>query len=624
MASSSPSAQPPMRPMTMMGGGPGRMGRRRIESARDIKGTLRRLFTYLYPHRFPLLAVVFLAITSTGLSLVGPYLLGVAIDRFTMPDPLQGLMPVIALMAGVYLLSWLAQVGENVLMLRVAQKVLRHLRQQLFEHLQTLSLSFFDRNPHGELMSRLTNDIDIISQALSQNVTQLVTSLLTMGGILVMMFVLNVWLALGSLLVLPLMVGVTVAVARRTREGYRRLQLEIGQLNGVMEETLSGERVVQAFRQQEAAIELFDRVNTIVRDVGIRAQSFAFLIPPMMTVLSNLDIAVVAGLGGWLTLRGLATVGMIATFITYARRFAQPLRQLSELYNGIQSGIAGAERVFEIIDEKPELVDAPDAIPLEDVIGDVQFDHVYFAYVPGIPVLKDINFHAAPGQTIAFVGPTGAGKTTMVNVLSRFYDIQEGAIRIDGHDIRSLQKDTLRRQLGVVLQDTFLFADTVMENIRYGRLDATDEECIAAAKLANADQFIRRLPEGYQTMLSERASNISQGQRQLLTIARAILADPGILVLDEATSSVDTRTELRIQEALLRLMEGRTSFVIAHRLSTVRQADELLIINEGQIIERGTHEELLAKKGFYYNLYMSQFKGNVPEQARLALSEPGA
>jgi len=311
-----------------------------------------------------------------------------------------------------------------------------------------------------------------------------------------------------------------------------------------------------------------------------------------------------------MVLQGWATVGTIAVFYNYSRKFAAPLRHIGNLYNQIQAALAGAERVFEVIDEQPELTDAPDAITLDDVAGEVVFEHVDFGYVPGVPVIKGMSLHAVPGQTIALVGPTGAGKTTMVNLLTRFYDIDEGVIRIDGRDIREVQKASLRRQLGIVLQDTFLFSESVMENIRYGRLDATDEECIVAAKLANADQFIRRLPQGYDTLLSERASNLSQGQRQLLAIARAVLADPGILVLDEATSSVDTRTEVRLQEALLRLMEGRTSFVIAHRLSTIRNADKILVINDGRIIERGTHGELLAQGGFYHNLYMSQFRGN--------------
>jgi ATP-binding cassette subfamily B protein len=495
-------------------------------------------------------------------------------------------------------------------MARVSQQAMRGLRRDLFEHLQTLSLSFFDRHPHGELMSRLTNDLDALSNVLAQNVTELFTGLLTLVGIVVMMFAINFWLALGSMIVFPLMMGLVGFVGKRTRSGFREYQRRIGELNGKLEEMFSGQRVIMAFGQETSTLADFDAANETVRQVGIHAQTYAMLVPPLMGILSNANIAVLAGLGGWMALRGLASVGTIATFYNYSRKFAAPLRHLGSMYNQLQSALAGAERVFQIIDMQPELTDAPGAVALDDVAGEVIFDHVNFSYVPDVPVIKDMSLTAKPGQTVALVGPTGAGKTTMVNLLTRFYDIDGGAICIDGHDIRDVQKASLRRQLGIVLQDTFLFSETVLENIRYGRLDATDEECIAAAKLANADQFIRRLPKGYDTELSERGSNLSQGQRQLLAIARAVLADPGILVLDEATSSVDTRTEAHIQEALLRLMEGRTSFVIAHRLSTIRGADKLLIVNEGRIIERGTHDELLAQGGFYHNLYMSQFKGN--------------
>jgi ATP-binding cassette subfamily B protein len=411
------------------------------------------------------------------------------------------------------------------------------------------------------------------------------------------------------MIVLPLMLLLVGYVGKRTRGGFREYQMRIGQLNGSLEEMYSGQRVIAAFRQEGTVLASFEQANAAVRATGIHAQTYAMLIPPLMGILSNANIAIVAGLGGWMTLQGLATVGTIATFYNFSRQFARPLRQLGDVYNQIQSALAGAERVFEIIDQQPELTDADDAVVLDEVGGEVVFDHVDFSYVDGVPVIKDMSLIAEPGQTVALVGPTGAGKTTMINLLTRFYDIQDGSIQIDGTDLRDLQKASLRRQLGIVLQDTFLFSESVMENLRYGRLDATDEECIAAAKLANADGFIRRLPEGYDTELSERGSNLSQGQRQLLAIARAILADPAILILDEATSSVDTRTEVRIQQALLRLMEGRTSFVIAHRLSTIRDADQVLVVNEGELIERGTHEELLEQRGFYHNLYMSQFKG---------------
>jgi ATP-binding cassette subfamily B protein len=424
-----------------------------------------------------------------------------------------------------------------------------------------------------------------------------------------MMFSLNPRLASGSMLVFPLMFGLVAFVGKRTRKGYRSLQMQIGQLNGELEEMYSGQRVVAAFGQEEATLKRFDTANEAVRRIGIHAQTYAMLMPPLLGILSNANIAVVAGLGGWMSLEGMASVGTIAAFIAYSRRFARPLRQLGDLYNQIQAALAGAERIFEIIDTPPELTDAPNAISLDEVAGEVVFDHVDFAYVPSVPVLRDISLNANPGEMVALVGPTGAGKTTVANLLTRFYDIDNGVIRIDGEDIRHVRKESLRRQLGIVLQETFLFTESVMENIRYGRLDATDAEVMAAARLAGADPFIRRLPQGYETKLSERGSNLSEGQRQLLAIARAVLARPRVLILDEATSSVDTRTEMQIQRALLELMKGRTSFVIAHRLSTIRSADQVLVIDDGRIIECGTHEELLEKRGFYHRLYTSQFRG---------------
>ena len=602
-------------PGTIGPGGPHGAMVRGVEKAKNPRATLMRLGRYLLESKFQLALVVVLVILGTVLSIIGPYLLGVAIDSYITKGDLVGLTWIVLLMFGVYLGTWFAQSAQGVLMAPISQKALRTLRKNLFEHLQTLSLSFFDRRTHGELMSRLTNDIDAINQALTQNVTQLAGSILSLIGILIAMFALNVWLALGSLTVLPIMVLITIFIGRKSMAGFRSLQAQLGRLNGRVEEVLGGERVVQAFRKQRTVLDEFDKDNLAVRDAGIGAMSYAFVILPLVNVMSNLSIAVVAGLGGWMTVMGWITVGLVASFITYARNFVQPLRQLADLYNSIQTALAGAERVFEIMDEKAEIADKPGAISLDDIRGDVVFDHVDFSYVPGVPVLKDMSFHAEPGQVIAFVGPTGAGKTTMINVLGRFYDIQRGSIKIDGIDIRDLDRESLRRQLGTVLQDNFLFANTVMENIRYGKLDATNEECIEAAKLANADQFITRLPQGYKTLLTERGSNLSQGQRQLLAIARAVIADPRILILDEATSSVDTRTELRIQQALLKLMEGRTSFVIAHRLSTIRKADQVLVIKDGVIVERGSHESLLAQKGFYYNLYVSQFKGtnNLPQ-----------
>ena len=457
-------------------------------------------------------------------------------------------------------------------------------------------------------MSRLTNDIDAINQAVSQNLVSLLASSLSMIGILIAMFLLDRWLALTSILVVPIMLLFTEFVARYTRRGFRNLQKQLGELNGVMEETISGQKVVMAFRRSGSAIDAFRRNNEEVYRAGIYANTYALLLMPLITVLGNFFVIVLAGLGGWLALQGLVTVGIIATFIIYAQNFTQPLRQLANMYNSIQAALAGAERVFEIIDTPSEVDAAPEAKSTA-IKGSVQFEHVSFGYHPGTLVIKDMNLDAKAGEIIALVGPTGAGKTTIINLLTRFYEINSGSIRIDGIDIRDIKKSDLRFQLGLVLQETYLFSGTVMENIRYGRLDATDDECIQAAKIADADRFIRQLPNGYQSQLSERASNLSLGQRQLISIARAILANPAILILDEATSSVDTRTEARIQKVLLNLMKDRTSFVIAHRLSTIRDADQVLVINNGEIVERGTHHSLLERKGFYHRLYVSQFKG---------------
>jgi len=597
----------PARPRNIMR--PGRGHGLRFEKAKDVRGSTLRLIGYLRPYRSTLILVFVLAALGTAVSLLGPYLMGHAIDGVAAREPLSTLLRTLVLMFASYVLAWGATTGQGVMIATIAQRAMRTLRGELFAHIQQLSLAFHDSRTSGELMSRLTNDMDAISRVLSQNVTQLFSGLLTLIGILIVMFVLSPWLALASMIFLPLMMGMVAMVGRRTRSAFRSYQTNLGVLNGALEETYSGQRVVMAFGQEDRVLAKFDAANASVRTVGIRAMSLALLVMPMMGVLSNANIAVVAGLGGWLTIKGLASIGLIATFVTYSRRFAQPLRQLGDLYNQIQSALAGAERIFNVLDTSPGLEDADHATELDRIRGDVTFDGVDFSYVPGIPVLKHVDLHADAGQIVALVGPTGAGKTTIVNLLTRFYDIDTGAIRIDGVDIRSVQKESLRRQLGIVLQQSFLFAESVRENIRYGRLDASDDEVEAAARLANADAFIRRLPHGYDTELSERGANVSEGQRQLIAIARAILANPRILILDEATSSVDTRTEIQIQKALLELMRGRTSFVIAHRLSTIRNADKIVVIEDGRIVEQGHHEELLTLESAYHRLYQSQFRG---------------
>jgi ATP-binding cassette subfamily B protein len=586
---------------------PGQVGR--IEKAGDPQGALRRLLPYLRPFRAGVTLVLLLVVLYTALGLLGPYLMGVAIDRLLRTKQTLGLAQLALLMLGVYVLGNLLQAVSGRMMARISQRALKQLRADLFSHVQSLPVRFFDRNAAGDLLSRLTNDIDAINQAISQNVTTLVASLLSMVGIVVAMFILDRWLALASLVVVPIMFWFTRFVARYTRRGFRDLQRDLGQLNGVMEEAVSGQKVLHAFRRKESAISSFREANAKVFRAGVSANSYALLLMPITSVLGNLFVIVLAGLGGYLALSGLVTVGIIATFISYGQNFIQPLRQLANLYNSIQAALAGSERIFAIVDVPAEPDDAANAPPLGAVKGDVKFEHVRFGYLPNTLVLSDLSFEAKPGEVTALVGPTGAGKTTIINLLTRFYEIDGGRITIDGRDLRQIPKPDLRRHLGLVLQDVFLFSGSVLENIRYGRLDATDAEVMEAAKLAEAEPFIRLLPEGYRTELSERANNLSQGQRQLIAIARAILADPAILILDEATSSVDTRTEARIQSALLRLMKGRTSFVIAHRLSTIADADQVLVIEAGAVAERGKHAELLARGGVYQRLYASQFKG---------------
>jgi len=602
---------PELPPIMGRGGPPGMRMMGKVEHAKDKRGTIRRLWGYLRRQKLALIGTGLIVAVNTVLTLLGPYLMGRAIDQYILPGDLPGLLRISGLMLGVYatssLLTWL----QTYIMAGAAQRTVRDLRNDLFANLQTLSLRFFDQRAHGDLMSRLTNDVENVNNVLSESATQLVSGILSLIGVAAVMLWINPRLALVSLVTLPLiMLLLTRWVGQRTRTGFRQQQAALGALNGIIEETVTGQRVVKAYSREPLAIREFGVANAELRAAASRAQIFAGFMGPLTNFVNNLGLAVVAGLGGWLALQGLATVGTVASFINYARQFSRPMNEIANLYNSLQSAIAGAERVFAIIDEESDLVDAPDALPLTQLQGDVVFEDVSFGYDKTDPVLKGVSLHAQPGQIIALVGPTGAGKTTIVNLLTRFYDIDRGRIWIDGHELRDLKKDDLRQRLGIVLQDTYLFSGTVMDNIRYGRLDATDDEVITAAKLANADGFIHRLPQGYATPLSERGSNLSQGQRQLLAIARALLADPAILILDEATSSVDTRTEQHIQEAMLRLMTGRTSFVIAHRLSTIRNADQILVINHGEIVERGTHDALLAQQGFYHHLYTSQFRAN--------------
>jgi ATP-binding cassette subfamily B multidrug efflux pump len=592
------------------------------ESARQTRSTVGRLFQYARPYTGQLIIVALLVVVGTISSLAGPILFGIAIDRYIIPGDLSGLARTALLMLIIYLAGGLAAIIYGLLMVRIAQRLVADVRAELFNHLQSLSMVYHDRNRVGDLMSRVSNDTEAINRVLSNDLVQFITNILMLGGIMVAMFLLSWQLAIGTLILLPLMLFITGQVTRRSRVAFREVQHNLGAMNAVMEENIAGIRVAQAFARASDTMAQFEAVNDLNRQSGTRADIITAALGPMFTTMSTITIAATALLGGWLALEGIVTVGVIATFVVYIMNFFRPMRAIAMLYNHLQSALAGAERIFAVLDVRPDVADEPGALPLANIQGAVTFDQVTFGYKAGEPVLSGVSLEALPGQTIALVGPTGAGKTTIINLLSRFYDVDEGAITIDGQDIRSVQQASIRSQLGIVLQDTYLFSTTVMENIRYGRLEATDEEVRAAAELANADWFIRHLPQGYQTPVSEQGLNFSQGQRQLLAIARAILANPRILILDEATSSVDTRTEMHIQEALLHLMAGRTAFVIAHRLSTIVNADWVLVLNEGRLVEQGTHLTLLEQPdGLYARLYEMQFGAAEGEEIPMLLDE---
>ncbi len=599
-------ATPP--PISFRPGGPPMAFLQDAPKSKNTAATLRRLWTYLQRQRWTLTAVAALVIVTAVIDLIGPYLMGLAIDTYIAKGDLAGLARLLVWMGVSYVAAAGGTWWQTYLMAGLAQRAVRDMRADLFARLQTLPLRTFDQRPHGDLMSRLTNDVENVSNVLATSASQLIANLVGLVGVVVLMFVINVPLAIVSLVVMPLTVIITRQIAARTRVGFRETQAALGALNGIIEETVTGERVVQAFVREAATTAQFSVVNRRLQKVALRARVLTSFMGPLMNMVNNFGLAVVACTGGWLAVGGIATVGEIASFINYAGRLGRPLNMIAQLFTSIQAALAGAERVFELMDEDPEAdVDRP--APFVHINGHVRLDRVSFGYDANVSVLKDVSLTAKPGEMVALVGPTGAGKTTIANLLTRFYDIAAGTIEIDGIDVATVRKDDLRRRIGLVLQDNFLFADTVMANIRYGRLDASDADVITAAKMANADAFIHRLPHGYQTVLTERGGNLSQGQRQLLAIARVILADPDVLILDEATSNVDTRTESHVQEALLRLMQGRTSFVIAHRLSTIRHADQLLVIKDGEIVERGTHDSLLAQEGFYHHLFTMQFKG---------------
>lgn len=581
-----------------------------VVKPKNFKGTLKRLWHYFGNER-KILSIIFLFILiDSVITLSAPYLIGKSIDAMTIGGKVDfNLLEVLVLvLLFAYITDAFLTFLQSWLMAGVSQRIVKRLRSSLFKKLQKLPVSFFDTRTHGELMSRLSNDIDNVSNTISQSTTQLMSGGIVLLGSLIMMLILSPILTLATLITVPLVFLLTKTIAKKTRILFKNQQIQLGKLNGHIEETISGIQVVKAFNHEDKAIEEFEEVNTKLKQVGLKAQIWSGFLMPLMNVISNLGFAIVAIVGGLLAVKGLITIGVIASFLTYSRQFGRPLNDLANIFNILQSGVAGAERVFEILDENEEDSDRDAAITLTQPKGHVVFENVSFGYRPDVPILKNVRFEAEIGSSTAFVGPTGAGKTTIVNLLTRFYDVTEGHIYLDGKDIREYTRDSLRKCFGIVLQDTYLFSGTIKENIKYGKPDATDEEVIAAARMANADLFIKKLLNQYETMLSENGGNLSQGQRQLLAIARVMLARPALLILDEATSSIDTRTELHIQDALLKVMNGRTSFIIAHRLNTVREADTIMVIDHGEIVEKGSHDELIGKRGVYYNMFFNQFK----------------
>ncbi|CEG23879.1 putative ABC transporter ATP-binding protein [Planococcus massiliensis] len=590
------------------------------EKPKNFKATFKRLLRYLKPRQNRLIAVFIAAILSTVFMIVGPKIMGMAITELFEGayNKLTGtgtgidfgtIGQILMLLAGLYVFSSLFNYIQQYVMSTVAQDTVYDLRQDVNKKLEKLPLHYFDSRPNGEILSRMTNDIDTIGSTLQQSLTQFITSVVTLVGIIIMMLTISPWLTLIAFVSLPLSLFVIQPILKRSQKQFANQQKSLGELNGHIEEMYTGHSVVKAFGHEKKAVAQFDEVNEELYEAGRRAQFISGIIQPLMTLIGNFSYVVISVVGGILVTQRAISIGDIQAFITYSKQFTQPIMQTANIANIIQSTVAAAERVFELLDEEEEKKEST-ALHLERAKGEVVFENVDFGYGEDL-LIEDMNIQVAPGQTVAIVGPTGAGKTTLINLLMRFYELNGGKIEIDGLDTRDMSRNELRQNFGMVLQDTWLFNGTIRDNIAYGKNGATEEEIVAAADAAHADHFIRTLPDGYDTVLNEEASNISQGQKQLLTIARAILADPPIMILDEATSSVDTRTEIFIQKAMNRLMEGRTSFVIAHRLSTIKDADLILVMDKGNVIEQGTHTELLEQDGFYADLYNSQFDEKV-------------
>jgi ABC-type multidrug transport system, ATPase and permease components len=588
------------------------------EKAKDFKGTMRKLMTYLGMYKIPLVFVVLFAVGSTVFNILGPKILGRATTEIFngLVEKISGgagidfdkIGRILILLMGLYVLSALFSFIQGFIMTGVSQKLTYRMRKEISEKINRMPMNYFDRQPHGEILSRITNDVDTLSQSLNQSATQLITSVATIIGVLVMMLSISPLMTLIALLILPVSVGLISVIVKRSQKYFKSQQEYLGHVNGQVEEVYGGHNIVKAFNKEEDVIAEFERDNDILYESAWKSQFLSGMMMPVMQFVGNLGYVAVVILGGWLAIRDVIEVGDIQSFIQYVRNFTQPIQQVAQVANMLQSTAAASERVFEFLEEDEEDQTVPDAVSIKGLEGRVEFENVRFGYNPEHTIIHDFSAKVEPGQKIAIVGPTGAGKTTMVKLVMRFYDVNGGSIKVDGHDIRNFNRSELREMFGMVLQDTWLFKGSIEDNIRYGKLDASHDQVVEAAKAAYVHRFVQTLPGGYSMELNEEANNVSQGQKQLLTIARAILADPKILILDEATSSVDTRTEVRIQKAMDNLMRGRTSFIIAHRLSTIRDADLILVMKDGDIIEQGTHEELLARNGFYAELYNSQFE----------------
>ncbi len=588
------------------------------EKAKDFKGTIKKLIRYMSAFKFHMLFVAIFAICGTIFNIAGPKILGKATTEIFngLVSKVSGgagidfgkVGQILLLTLGLYVISALCTFIQGIIMTGVSQKTTYRLRKEISEKINRMPMNYFDTKPVGEVLSRVTNDVDTLGQSLNQSATQMITSVTTLIGVLIMMLSISPLMTLIAILILPVSLILISFVMSHSQKYFRGQQEYLGNVNGQVEEIYSGHNIIKAFNKEEDVIKTFNETNGKLYDSAWKSQFFSGMMMPVMQFIGNLGYVGVAILGGFLAIRNVIEVGDIQSFIQYVRNFTQPIQQVAQVTNMLQLTAAASERVFEFLEEDEEVQTVENPVSTEGLKGRVEFDHVHFGYNPDKIIINDFSANVEEGQKIAIVGPTGAGKTTMIKLLMRFYDVNSGAIKIDGHDIRDFNRNDLRKMFGMVLQDTWLFHGTIMENLRYGRLDATDEEVIQAAKAAHVHRFVQTLPGGYNMELNEEASNVSQGQKQLLTIARAILADPKILILDEATSSVDTRTEVLIQKAMDSLMKGRTSFIIAHRLSTIRDADLILVMKDGDIIEQGTHEDLLARNGFYADLYNSQFE----------------